>query len=42
MAGLGANTAKYNKLGLPDLTDKFTPEGVEGYIPFAGSLKSVL
>jgi len=34
MAGLGANISKYNRLGLPELTDKFTPEGVEGYISF--------
>lgn len=34
MAGLGANISKFNKLGLPDITDKFTPEGVEGYTSF--------
>lgn len=43
MAGLGANTAKAMREGkeAPN-TKSFTPEGVEGYIPFAGPLSGVM
>ena len=43
MAGYGANVAKAERTGdeNPD-AQKFTPEGVEGYIPFAGPLEGVL
>lgn len=43
MAGYGANLAKAKRLGdkLPE-TDKFTPEGVEGYTPYSGPLANVL
>lgn len=43
MAGFGANVSKAERTGEsnPDAT-KFTPEGVEGYIPYAGPLEGVL
>lgn len=43
MAGYGANVAKAKRTGetLPE-TDKFNPEGVEGYTPYSGPLKGVL
>ena len=37
MAGYGANVAKAQRLGtIEPLNTTFTPEGVEGYIPYAG------
>lgn len=43
MAGYGANFAKATRIGdsVPE-TDKFTPEGVEGYTPYSGPLNGVL
>ena len=43
MAGLGANISKQERMGekQPD-TKKYTAEGVEGFIPYAGPLKDVL
>ena len=43
MAGLGANISKQDRMGekQPD-TKKYTAEGVEGFIPYAGPLKDVL
>lgn len=43
MAGYGANVAKAQRIGDQEPGNKtFTPEGVEGYIPYAGPLKDVL
>ncbi len=43
MAGYGANMAKAQRTGVEEPENKkFTPEGVEGYIPYAGPLKDVL
>ncbi|EGR26943.1 inosine-5 -monophosphate dehydrogenase, putative [Ichthyophthirius multifiliis] len=43
MAGYGANLAKAQRLGAQEPNSyKFNPEGVEGYIPFAGPLEGVL
>ena len=43
MAGYGANIAKAQRIGDQEPSNKtFTPEGVEGYIPYAGPLKDVL
>ena len=43
MAGFGANIAKAQRIGDQEPNNKtFTPEGVEGYIPYAGPLKDVL
>lgn len=43
MAGYGANISKSQRMGEKEVQpDKFTPEGVEGYIPYAGPLKDVL
>jgi IMP dehydrogenase len=43
MAGYGANIAKAQRIGDSEPNNKtFTPEGVEGYIPYAGPLKDVL
>jgi len=43
MAGYGANVAKAQRLGINEPTSTtFTPEGVEGYIPYAGPLKDVI
>ncbi len=43
MAGLGANMSKAVKTGVDEPnTQKFSAEGVEGYIPYAGPLKGVL
>jgi IMP dehydrogenase len=43
MAGIGANISNAQRQGLkePDLLD-FTPEGVEGYVPYTGPLKDSL
>ena len=39
MAGYGANLAKAQRIGNEEPNSyKFNPEGVEGYIPFAGPL----
>jgi IMP dehydrogenase len=43
MAGYGANVSKSQRLGIIEPNTKtFTPEGVEGYIPYAGPLKDVI
>jgi len=43
MAGYGANVAKAQRIGDQEPSNKtFTPEGVEGYIPYSGPLKDVL
>jgi IMP dehydrogenase len=43
MAGYGANISKAQRIGDQEPNNKtFTPEGVEGYIPYAGPLKDVL
>lgn len=43
MAGYGANIAKAQRLGHQEpISTAFTPEGVEGYIPYAGPLNNVL
>lgn len=43
MAGYGANIAKAQRIGDQEPSNKtFTPEGVEGYIPYSGPLKDVL
>ncbi len=43
MAGYGANISKAQRTGDQEPNNKtFTPEGVEGYIPYAGPLKDVL
>jgi len=43
MAGFGANLAKAQKMGTAEPGSlSFTPEGVEGYIPYIGPLKEVL
>ena len=43
MAGYGANISKAERTGEQEPGSKtFTPEGVEGYIPYAGPLKDVL
>ena len=43
MAGYGANLAKAQKLNASEPHSlQFTPEGVEGYIPYLGPLKDVL
>jgi len=43
MAGYGANISKSEKLGTKEPnSNSFTPEGVEGVIPYAGPLKDVL
>jgi len=43
MAGLGANISKNERMGEKQTdTKKYTAEGVEGYIPYAGPLKDVL
>lgn len=37
MAGFGANLAKAQRIGgIEPGTTSFNPEGVEGYIPYAG------
>jgi IMP dehydrogenase len=37
MAGYGANMAKAQRMGKSEPSSTaFTPEGVEGYIPYAG------
>lgn len=43
MAGYGANVSKSQRTGEKEASaEKFTPEGVEGYIPYAGPLNDVL
>ena len=43
MAGFGANVSKSQRLGIPEpQAQTYTPEGVEGYIPYAGPAKDVL
>ncbi len=43
MAGYGANISKAQRTGDQEPSNKtFTPEGVEGYIPYCGPLKDVL
>lgn len=43
MAGYGANVSKSEKIGIKEPNSStFTPEGVEGVIPYAGPLKDVL
>lgn len=43
MAGLGANISKSQRMGEKQAdSKKYTAEGVEGYIPYAGPLKDVL
>jgi IMP dehydrogenase len=43
MAGYGANVSKAQRMGDKEPSNKtFTPEGVEGFIPYAGPLKDVL
>jgi IMP dehydrogenase len=43
MAGFGANLSKAERLGIEEPSSMdFNPEGVEGYIPYAGPLKGVL
>lgn len=42
MAGYGANVSKQIRTGGKELKNNFTPEGVEGVIPYAGPLKDVL
>lgn len=43
MAGYGANISKAQRIGDQEPNNKtFTPEGVEGYISYAGPLKDVL
>lgn len=43
MAGFGANLSKAQKIGTAEPGSlNFTPEGVEGYIPYVGPLKDVL
>jgi IMP dehydrogenase len=43
MAGYGANVSKAQRIGDQEPNNKtFTPEGVEGFIPYAGPLKDVL
>ena len=43
MAGYGANLSKAQRIGSEEPSStSFTPEGVEGYIPYAGPLSGVL
>ncbi|KAL4493580.1 hypothetical protein ABPG72_004073 [Tetrahymena utriculariae] len=43
MAGYGANLSKAQRIGAEEPSStNFTPEGVEGYIPYAGPLAGVL
>ena len=43
MAGYGANISKAERTGEKEpLAEKFTPEGVEGYIPYAGKLEGIV
>lgn len=43
MAGYGANLSKAQRIGSEEPSStNFTPEGVEGYIPYAGPLAGVL
>ena len=43
MAGFGANVSKSQRMGIPEPgAQTYTPEGVEGYIPYAGPVRDVL